>query len=45
MVFDRVSSGGATGYLSFTSLSKCKITRDTIGDAFTSPISYIVFGV
>nr|DAU41816.1 MAG TPA: hypothetical protein [Caudoviricetes sp.] len=31
-------------YLSFTDLRKCKITRDTIGSAFTSPISYIVFG-
>ena len=43
-IYNRSSDGGAVAYLSFTDLRKCKITRDTIGSAFTSPISYIVFG-
>ena len=43
-IHNRSSDGGAVAYLSMTNLSKCKITRDTIGSAFTSPISYVVFG-
>lgn len=43
-IYNRSSDGGAVAYLSLTDLRKCKITRDTIGSAFTSPISYIVFG-
>ena len=43
-IYTRPSDGGAVAYLSFTDLRKCKLTSDTIGSAFTSPISYIVFG-
>ena len=43
-IYNRSSDGGAVAYLRLTDLHKCKITRDTIGSAFTSPISYIVFG-
>ena len=43
-IYNRSSDGGAVAYLSLTDLRKCKITRDTIGSAFKSPISYIVFG-
>ena len=43
-IYNRSSDGGVAAYLSFTDLRKCKITRDTIGSAFTSPISYVVFG-
>lgn len=41
---DSTSSGGTVAYLSANDLRKCKITRDTIGSAFTSPITYVVFG-
>lgn len=44
-IYNRTSDGGVVAYFDFTSLSKCKITRDTIGSAFTSPVSYIVIGV
>ena len=44
-IYHRSSDGGTVAYLSFTGLSKCRITRDTIGDAFTSPVAYVVIGV
>ena len=43
-IYNRSSDGGAVAYLSFTDLRKCKITRDTINNAFTSPIAYLVIG-
>ena len=43
-IYNRSSDGGAVAYLNLTDLRKCKITRDTIGSAFTSPIAYIVIG-
>ena len=43
-IYNRSSDGGAVAYLSFTDLRKCKITRDTISNAFTSPIAYLVIG-
>ena len=44
VIYNRSSDGGVVAYLSLTDLRKCKITRDTISSAFTSPISYVVFG-
>ena len=44
-IHNNISSGGAVTYLSFGYKDKCRITRDTIGDAFTSPVAYIVIGV
>ena len=43
-IYNRTSDGGTVAYLSLTDLRSCKITRDTIGSAFTSPIAYIVIG-
>ena len=44
-IHNNVSSGGVVTYLSFGYKDKCRITRDTIGDAFASPVAYIVIGV